>query len=310
MNSTRIFLLVLLIAVVSLVLDLVGETQRPLATRTIMIHAATPPTAACDPPLGKGTMGACSPAGPPAHLSPTAAGARLIPDVSEFQGCALHSEAIFRVYEAGTEREDSRAVCHAAEIHHLHVWGAAYAFLRAGHGGCVFQADRTVQIANSVGGVDLIVGDSEVGLRGGFPACFKREVERKGYPEVEYTCPGCGDEQTRPVWIASYPTRPAGTWVAHQFSSNFTCRGITGDCSINEGILAIHRGPSPAERHTRRVREARHLHALYAERVRIRRHLLNSGCRVKHPRRACTPLFRRGAAVNHEIAVLRARGVH
>lgn len=258
-------------------------------------------------------MGTCAPPGPLTPLiPPTAAGARLIPDVSEFQGCVLHSEAIYRVYEAGTDRQDTNARCHAEEIHRKHVWSAAYAFLRSNHN-CTYQADRTVAIVKSLGGADVIVGDAETGIREGKVRCFLHEVERQGYPAIEYTCPGCGDEQAGRIWIASYPTRPSGRWVAHQFSSSFNCRGVFGDCSINEGILSIHafhvKHPTPAERHTKRLRETQHLHSLYRERVKIRRHLLNSRCRVTHPRRACRPLFQRGDAVNREIRVLRARGI-
>jgi hypothetical protein len=60
---------------------------------------------------------------------------------------------------------------------------------------------------------------------------------------------------------------------------------------------------------SRRGVEHAHLKALDIERAKIRRHLLNAGCRVKHPRPACTPLRKRGAAVNREIRVLKARGV-
>lgn len=52
----------------------------------------------------------------------------------------------------------------------------------------------------------------------------------------------------------------------------------------------------------RRVRLA----SLEAERAKIRRHLVNSGCRVARPRAACEPLFRRGARVNREIRALEA----
>lgn len=61
----------------------------------------------------------------------------------------------------------------------------------------------------------------------------------------------------------------------------------------------------PAKRN--RAAEHAHLKKLDVERAAIRWHLLNAGCRVKHPRPACTPLLRRGAAVNREIRVLRSR---
>jgi|SRR6185437_2569399 len=63
----------------------------------------------------------------------------------------------------------------------------------------------------------------------------------------------------------------------------------------------------PAKRN--RAAEHAHLKRLDLERAKIRRHLLNAGCRVKHPRPACTPLRKRGAAVNEEIRLLKSRGV-
>lgn len=203
---------------------------------------------ACTPAPGHGTMGVCAPKAekPVTALPPTAAGARLIPDVSEFQGCELHSEVIFRVYEAGTEREDANAGCHAREAKRLHVWFSVYSFLRPGHGGCAGQANRTVQIVRHLGGVvGAIVADAEVPLPPGFVRCFLAQVQRDGFEALEYTCPGCGDEQVGRIWIASYPTRPPGRWVAHQFSDNFPCRGIRGDCSVDEGILSIRTQPKP-----------------------------------------------------------------
>lgn len=65
----------------------------------------------------------------------------------------------------------------------------------------------------------------------------------------------------------------------------------------------------PVAKPAKRNRAAEHaeLKRLDVERAKIRRHLVNAGCRVNHPRPACTPLFRRGAAVNREIRVLRSR---
>jgi lysozyme len=67
--------------------------------------------------------------------------------------------------------------------------------------------------------------------------------------------------------------------------------------------------PQPPVHHRNRVAEHHHLKALYVERTKIRRHLLHAGCRVKHPRSACRPLFKHGAVVNHEIRVLHARHI-
>jgi hypothetical protein len=245
------------------------------------------------PRCSEGIMGGCvsRPAGKLLAPAPRA-GVTLVPDTSEFNGCAIYSEAIFRVYEAGTEREDSKALCHARELARLHTWAAVYTFLRANHS-CVYQADRTVEIVRSLPvQVQVIVGDAETGIREGKVACFLHEIERKGYPAVEYTCPGCGDEQVGRIWIAAYPFRPAGKWVAHQFSSSSNCRGVFGDCSVNEGILSI-----------QRVNRA----ALEGRRRALRRVLVSFGCRRRVAHREhlgprCTRWFAEGQKVNRELA--------
>lgn len=208
-------------------------------------------------------MGACAPVTLGAQQLPATSGT-LIPDVSEFQACALHSEAIFRVYEAGTNLQDARAACHARELARLGKWAAVYSFLRAGRS-CVYEANRTLEIVRSLPvRVQVIIGDAETGIREGKVRCFLREIERKGYPAREYTCPGCGDEQVGELWIAAYPFRPEGRWIAHQFSSSFNCRGVFGDCSVDEGILRI-----------RRVDKS----ALLARQRVLRRWLIQYGCR-------------------------------
>lgn len=197
--------------------------------------------AGCNPAPGQGHMGVCAPAPKKSGAVERQSGKVLIPDVSEFQACALHSEAIFRVYEAGLDREDFTARCHASELTRLHAWAAVYSFLRRSRS-CTYEADRTLAIVRKLPvAVQVVIADAETGLRGGFVACFLHEVERGGYPAREYTCPGCGDEQVGPVWIAAYPFRPPGKWIAHQFADNVNCRGVFGDCSIDEGILAVRR---------------------------------------------------------------------
>lgn len=204
----------------------------------------------CVPPVGQGVAGVCAPHQLAVPEPRFASQSRLIPDVSEFQGCALHSEAIVRVYEAGTDRKDTNAACHFRELRRKHVWSAAYFFARPpGFGrapGCKEQARRATAIAKSLGVVGPIIDDAEVPLPRGFVRCVKSEIERLHFPAVEYTCPGCGDEQVGRIWIASVPTRPRGHWVAHQFSFAFNCRGVFGDCSVNEGITSIRRAhPKP-----------------------------------------------------------------
>jgi hypothetical protein len=147
------------------------------------------------------------------------------------------------VYEAGSNLEDTRAACHLAELRRLHAWSAAYFFARPpGFGNapsCTAQADTAVRIARSLGVTGPVVDDAEVPLPSGFVSCVKKQIESDGYPAVEYTCPGCGEQHVGAVWIADYPIRPPGTWVAHQFSDDFDCRGIVTDCSVDEGITSI-----------------------------------------------------------------------
>jgi hypothetical protein len=200
---------------------------------------ATPVTGPSSTRCTLGVMGGCVPHPALLRALPKLSGT-LIPDVSEYQGCALHSEAIIRVYEAGTRREDSKALCHAQELHRLHAWAAAYAFLRPGD--CASEARTTVAIVRSLPvEVQAIVADAEVPLNSGCVSSFMATVRSSDYPAVEYTCPGCGVEHVEPIWVAAYPYRPAGRWVAHQFSSAFNCRGVSGDCSIDEGILSIYK---------------------------------------------------------------------
>ena len=262
------------IAISLLALALVGcgSTQ----TRTVTVHAtpaATTPSVqepACNPAPGKGTMGVCTPttSAPQIGAPRLTRGAQLLPDVSEYQGCALYSEAIFRVYEGGTERQDARALCHARELQRRHAWYAVYSFLRPGHGGCVYQAVRTISIVRSIGGiVGPIIADAEVWLPPGFVTCFVHTLQAHGYVAVIYTGPGTwpGGAFAARVWVAAYPFRPpcfsnACPYLAHQFSDAFNCRGVFGDCSVNEGILSVRQRPPCSARcrsHKRSDLEAR-----------------------------------------------------
>ena len=240
-----------------------------------------------------GVMGCATLPAKPGTAAPRATFGALIPDVSEYQACGLHSEAIYRVYEAGTGREDSTARCHAEELRRLHAWAGTYAFLRPGS--CTAQADRVAAIVRSLGGADVVVADAEVPLPRGFVRCWLARVHSHGDNVAEYTCPGCGDEQVGPVWIAAYPFRPAGRWIAHQFSDNFNCRGVVGDCSVNEGILSIRRSHPTSRK------------VLLARRDSIRRYLASHGCRHRaahheHIGPRCRAAFRAGNRVNAELA--------
>jgi len=245
-------------------------------------------------------MGICVPRSTVKAVTPPST-TRIFPDVSEYNGCALHSEAIIRVYEAGLYLTDTKARCHFEEAHRLKVWAGSYAFTRPGYGGCRYQADRAVAITKALGGLPgPVVDDAEVPETLSEVLCFEAEVRRLGYPAVEYTCPGCSDPKVAPVWIASYPYRPPGTWVAHQFSESWNCRGVYGDCSIDEGITSIVRKPpappiTPAQR--------KRLYALYALRQTIRKEINVERAKERAARR-------HGDRVNAAITRLHQEGVH
>jgi hypothetical protein len=302
-------LLLILLAVVALV----GCGKAVTTTKPSL--PATPPSV-CNPVAGQGTMGVCTPpaaAGTRFSTPPLQKGAILIPDVSEFQGCALHSAAIFRVFEAGTGREDASARCHARAVQALHVWYAVYAFLRPAHGGCVGQALRTIAIVRGLGGVvGPVIADAEVWLPPGFVTCFVRTLQSHGYVAVIYTSPGTwpGGAFAVGVWVAAYPYRPACfsnacPYLAHQFSSAFNCRGVFGDCSVNEGILSVRQ--RPVCRVACKTRRRGELLRLRAE---LRRDLTRRRCRVApyHGRgryhRVCMHWLAYGARVNRELRSL------
>lgn len=264
------------------------------ATKTVVVST---PAASLDARCAAGVMGCATPSAKFGAGLPNLAGQTLIPDVSEYQPCRLYSEAIYRVYEAGTGREDSTARCHAEELKRLHAWAGTYAFLRPGS--CTAQADRTAAIVRSLGGADVVVADAEVPLPPGLVRCWLARVHSHGFNVAEYTCPGCGDEQVGPVWIAAYPYRPAGHWIAHQFADNFNCRGVRGDCSVNEGILSIRRAKAKQSRAV-----------LLRRRAAIRVYLLRYGCRhrVKHHERL-GPKCRRAFLAGHQVNV-ELKGAH
>ncbi len=294
----RLTLRVVVVLLAALALVGCGGTTTKTVTKTV-------PATTAPPSCTNGTMGC---AVPPAKLGaapPITSHVTLIPDVSEFQPCALHSEAIYRVYEAGTNREDTTARCHAAEIHRLHVWSGTYAFLRPGS--CTGEATRTVEIVRSLGGSNVVVADAEVPLPRGFVRCFLATVRAHGDNAAEYTCPGCGDEQVGPVWIAAYPFRPVGKWIAHQFADNFNCRGVQGDCSVDEGILSIGKAkpkPKPKPKPISKAAQRRHL---IARRQALRVFLAHDGCRRRRARHEhlgpkCKAAFAAGDRVNRELA--------
>lgn len=104
-------------------------------------------------------------------------------------------------------------------------------------------------------------------------------------------------------WDADYTGRPHidPGFDATQWTS--TCLGRNLDCSlVLRTFLTIAHPPlvKPAPSG---------LGSLIKERERTRRHLLNAHCRVKHPRRACRPLFHHGDMVKARIVKLERAGV-
>jgi hypothetical protein len=287
------------------------------ATHTRTVTVAKPPStgaaaeaAPCVPPLGAGRLGVCVPKSTGQALSPTAATGRHVPDVSEYNPCRLYSEAIVRVYEAGTGLQDSTARCHFAELRRIGAWRAAYAFVRPpGYhhaGSCVAQADRTAAIVKGLGGVTgPVVEDAEVPLPRGFVACFLGRLRAQGFATVTYTSTGTasGGPFKSPLWLASYGAHPGCIEgichrVAWQFGSTINCRGVYGDCSIDEGILAIRQTPPVSKA------------ALEGRRRALRRVLARNGCRRRTrqhealgPR--CRRWYREGDAVNARLRAAR-----
>jgi hypothetical protein len=233
----------------------------------------------------------------------------LVPDASEFQGCPRWQKGIpgvvFRVYEAGTGLEDRSAMCNARRLREIKAWDAVYAFLRPGS--CAGQADRTVSIVRSLGGVvGPIIADAEVPLPNGFVACFDARVARDtgNTAQVDYSSPGTwpGGVPKRRVWVATYGPRPGCvggvcSHVAWQFSDAHNCDGWFGDCSLDSGIRGIlQHKPNPQPDRKK----------LLAEREHMRRVLVSYGCRRRvheHQRLGprCEAMFAKGQRVNREL---------
>lgn len=179
-----------------------------------------------------------------------------IPDVSEFQPCVTgHTSTVIRLYEAGTDRQDTQAACNAHRLRAWHVWFAGYSFLRPGS--CTGQADRTVQIVRAIGGLSgPVVADAEVPLPAGFVRCFISRVhhDAPSSPTGTYTSCGTVSEVVLPLWVANYgvrwPCTPFGLpFTAWQFTDGTFCgeRFVT-DCSLDFGITRLRPKPRPSPR--------------------------------------------------------------
>jgi hypothetical protein len=229
-------------------------------------------TTDCTPANGEGVMGVCTKTGPPPTRGALGS-ATIFPDLSEWNGtCTAYSEAVIRIYEAGTDRKDARANCLASNLNAKHVWWGVYFFAR--NGNCNYEADRAVNFTRGLPAriVGPVIVDAETPMASGHANCLARRVESDGYKAGEYTSPGTwsgGPFVTRWRWLAAYPGPPgcisnSCPIAAHQFSENYLCRGIRGDCSVDKGILAARQKEplTPAQRHALEVRRNELRHAL------------------------------------------------
>lgn len=265
-------------------------------------HTAKTGSTRCAAPAQAG----CSLPKAPRTLAAPPTGARLFPDISEYQGCPSFSgPVVFKVYEGGYG-EDHSAKCNAARVHRLHVWAGAYAFLRPAN--CAGQARSTVAIVRSLGGVPgPVVADAEVPLPAGCVSRFVGTVRALlGGPVDVYSAPGTwpGGSLSAPLWVATYGPTPgcvAGVCahVAWQFSDHARCGIGAGDCSIDNGILSQVRADPTLLRRLRA--QIKHL------RIKLRTH----GCaarRHRHERLGpkCRGWFAAGDRVHAHIRRLEA----
>lgn len=267
--------------------------------------SSQPTTQPCIPPLGAGTVGACTPK-PKVSLAPKQTRGALIPDVSGYQGCPNWPRGIpgviFKVYE-GNWHQDPSAGCNAHRLKQIGAWDAAYTFLRPGS--CVGQADTTVAIVKGIGGVSgPLIADAEVPLPPGFVTCFVERLHHDtgNYAQIIYTAPGTwpGGPLARALWVATYGSRPgcvAGVcgYSAWQFTDKGCAYGLCGDLSVDNGITRFRQQP-PVDKS-----------ALKARQKTLRRVLATYGCRRRrhahiHLGPRCARWFHEGDVVTAKLA--------
>lgn len=246
---------------------------------------ATPPPAvkrvdgaeSCTPAAGSGVMGACTPLPSTAvqeELRSTrkqASSARRIPDVSEFQGhpnWRLASRsiggAIVRVADGSHDDADFAYNWH--ELRALHVWHAAYFFLRPGD--CASEARRAIALIKAQGGFDSgpLIADAEVPLPFFCAAQFSKaaEVGSGFHVCVIYTAPGTwpgGSNGGCVLWVATYGPRPGCVWSCTHVAWQYTdgqfgpfphcipgvgCDDISADSGITS--IRVQRGPTKPQK--------------------------------------------------------------
>lgn len=308
--------------------NLITAVTAAAAIAAVVLSSSETTHKSCNPAPGAGVMGSCAaqnvhPTGP---LQGAIRG-KFCPDVSEFQGDPNWAAAkrhgltcaIVRVNDAITGVPDRSLSYNARELNRLHIWHGYYTFLRPG--GCATEARVAYEYITRVGGLTSgpEIADAEVPLNSNCTRSFTGEIRvlSRWNVGVEYsstgTNPGGGNPQDK-QWDAAYgPSPECFMRPCHRVAWQFTdgqigpvphcTAGLCGDISRDEGLTQITRvkprshprpkpGPNPA------------LVKLLAERQRTRAHLVHAGCRVRRPRRACTPLFLHGRRENEAIRKL------
>jgi GH25 family lysozyme M1 (1,4-beta-N-acetylmuramidase) len=285
------------VAALAAALLALGVTQLTTGTKTIVEH--TPETQlpsgpnSCVPREGEGVPGVCTPlpknlappnpqtpkvvpksgantrsttSTPAAFVNVAAVASGYVPDVSYFQGHPAWGQAkshingaIARV--ADGHFNDPAFAYNWHELRRLHIWHAAYFFVRPGN--CTAEADRAVALVNAQGGFDSgpLIADAEVPLNYGCAAAFVREAKvRTGLPEVIYTAPGTwagGPHGNALLWVASYGPHPGCVWTCAHVAWQFT-DGLIGpyphctpgigcdDISTDNGITKLGHKAEPS----------------------------------------------------------------
>ena len=283
----------------------------PAQRATVPLRLGTP---------ARGCLGPCVPkfrVGLPPHQG--AQRARFA-DISEWQAPAGSScvplrpvPTAFRL--AYGSRIDRTAVCNGRYLAAHHVWRAGYTYLT---GSCASEGSAAANIARTVGGVDLIIGDGETTLPAHCLADFRSAAHRvSGDPTATYT--GCfsGLERTQPLWVPSYGASPAcGPFKAWQYTDGSYCgESYVTDCSFDYGITSIGRTPpKPPAPNPGRAKLLAELYGHYRFRAILRGLLTKHDCRRQaRPRsygRACSIWLAEGQHMARAIRSLHAQGIY
>lgn len=297
-------------------------------------HVLPPPNhtqTVCAPDDGGGVMGVCLHRARPTVGPPRTLHGPFVVDVSEFQGrpnwraARWHiSGAVVRVADMVTGHPDRSLAYNWKTLDRLHVWHAAYAFLRPGN--CTAEGVRAVNYVNAVGGLHSgpLIADSEVPMSSTCTTDFTRTVERhtKWRVCVIYSAKGTwpgGYHDGCSEWDAAYGPVPGCIWTCARVAWQFTdgelgpfphrVPGISGpvDISADTGLTGILRrsGPSPL---------TRRLHAAYRQRASIEALRAKHDCatkpKPKRYRQACLTWQVEQRKVQRTIAHLHRLGAY